>query len=232
MKELAASLATLGRTLDDACHHAQAEPFLREVVELREKTHGPDSRELALAMNQLAVCLREQDKAEDAVMWAERAFELDARLRPASDPKIPHRLSNLSLALLLAKKLHEAAEANRAAWAVRPGGDITTGRVLCVRVALAMLLGESYATPLGQLKTLLGQHMTAKANVASKWAVTSVVRLWRQELADNDAALLGALVSSLDDGRVTNELEQHALWAEALPVDLEVAWPPLSLEGK
>jgi len=231
-KELATLLKALGRTLDDACRHAEAEPFLREAVELVERIHGPESIELALAMNQLAVCLREQHKAEEAIRWAERAFEMDVRLRPASDPKIPHRLSNLSLALLLAKKLHEAAEANRAAWAVRPGGDVTSGRILCVRVALAMLLGESYATALGQLRTLLGQHITAKANVASKWPVNSVVRLWSQELPDNDAALLEALVSSLDDGRLTNELEQHGAWASASPVDLGVPWPLLSIEGK
>ena len=173
---------------------------------------------------------REQHKAEDAVLWAERALEMDVRPRPGDDPKIPHRLS-LSLTLLLAKKPREAAEANRAAWAVRPGGDVTSGRILCVRVALAMLLGESYAIALGQLRTLLGQHMTLQANVASKWPVNSVVRLSRQELADDDAALLEELVSSLDDGRVSNELEQHVVWTNAPPVDFAVPWPPLTIEG-
>jgi hypothetical protein len=92
---------------------------------------------------------------------------------PRSHPKIPHRLNNLCTVLIMQGKLDEAKVLLVRAWQLKSGQhDLTSARVLYVRLAVALLESEPKEIFVGQLKTLLAlESLPDYADVVKVWDI-------------------------------------------------------------
>ncbi|CAN0548388.1 unnamed protein product, partial [Ectocarpus sp. 12 AP-2014] len=65
-------------TRGDAVQAAQeAEPLLERALGIKEAKLGPDDVSVAVALHELAVCVREAGRPGEAVPLLERALEID-----------------------------------------------------------------------------------------------------------------------------------------------------------
>ena len=148
-------------------------------------------------------------------------------MRPDS-PKRGHRRNNLAMVLMRAGKLDEAARWNAEAWACKTGQhDLTSGRILFVRIALRLLAGERDVTlHLGQLKTLLAHGpLECLGDIAPIWEIPDVLQTLREKLPVQDAELLAAIAETLNDRAHLDGLETFRPWRGAPPAELDVPWP-------
>jgi hypothetical protein len=182
-----------------------------------------------IALNQAALELRRQNALQEAEGLLRRAIEIEDAQVPADSPKRGHRRNNLALVLLRAEQLDEAGRWNAEAWRCKAGQhDLTSGRILFVRVALRLLRGDrDVGRYLGQLKTLLARDpLECLGDVAPIWEIPDVLAMLRQQLSPGDAELLVEITETLNDRTSLAGLETFAPWRSAAPVSLDVAWPP------
>jgi len=142
-------------------------------------------------------------------------------------PKLPHRLNNLTLVLLLQDKLTDADAINHEAWSLtRSRSDITTARILFMRLVLCVRQSVSPAPYLGQLNTLLtGPALTAKGNVATQWDIAKPLEFLGEKLTSDHLDLLTALVAALNDRANLPALDAFSEWRNQPPVPLATPWP-------
>ena len=122
-------------------------------------------------MNNLALQFRKLRRLEKAESLLRRALAIDEKARGETHPIIPHRLNNLCTVLIMQGKLDEAKPLLARAWQIKQGNhDITSARVLFVRLAIAFFESRPAGCFIGQLNALLsGDLLEAKANVAQVW---------------------------------------------------------------
>src|SRR5262249_45695808 len=115
--------------------------------------HEPDPVDL----NQRALDLRKQNQLDQAERLLRRAILIEDRQVAVDSPKRPHRRNNLAIVLLRMGRLPAARRVNQIAWQLKRGRhDLTSGRILFVRIALRLLNREAdISRYLGQLKTLV-----------------------------------------------------------------------------
>ncbi|MGA0040359.1 MAG: tetratricopeptide repeat protein [Pirellulales bacterium] len=65
-----------GRALEDQQKYDQAEQLFREALAISEKSYGPDHRETATCLDNLATCLRKQGRYVDAVTSCSRSLAI------------------------------------------------------------------------------------------------------------------------------------------------------------
>ena len=162
---------------------------------------------------------------DEAETLSRRALAIDERAGGKHDSMFPHHLNQFCLVLLMQDKRAEAARHNERAWRLnvsRP--DVTAGRILFVRTALAMLEGSEPGFFIGQLKTLLGGSELVVGNVAPTWHVASVLDYLRTRLPAAQCELLAALVGALNERRSSAALDAFPEWADQPPVPLG-PWP-------
>src|SRR5207247_4871910 len=102
-----------------------------------------------------------------------------------------------------AGKLQDAHQPNAAAWRLKAGQhDVTSGRILFVRIALRLLLGDrDVRLYVGQLKTLLaGDPLGHLGNIETTWDIPDVLDMLDERLDPADTELLGTIKETLDDG--------------------------------
>jgi hypothetical protein len=145
---------------------------------------------------------------------------------PPDSPKRPHRRNNLALVLLRADRLADAIEVNAEAWTLKAGQhDVTSGRILVVRIALRLLLRLPDAGfYVGQLKTVLAMDpLGCLGDVSTTWDVPDVLRMISRRLRRDEAALVRHAVTALDGARAPG-LDDLSAWRDAPPVTLETPW--------
>ncbi len=122
------------------------------------------------------------------------------------------------------------AARNAEAWGLEAGRhDVTSGRILFVRVALTLLRRGDPALYLGQLRTLLAQPtLECLGGIATEWEIPDVLRQLANTLDDAQALLLIELADVLNDRTTLPDLDDFAAWREAAPVSLDVPWPPIT----
>ncbi len=204
-----------------------AAEHLRREVQEAEQRHGSDSVEVALACNQLGVCLRELGRAAEAEPFQRRALDLDERLRGANHPKVPHRLNNLAIVLVMQGKLDEAKPLLARAWHLKGAGhDVTSARVLWVRLATGMLEGSPTDIFVGQLKTLFEfSELASPGDLSSTWDVEAVLAQLANRLPAPQLDMLGRASTALNDRDAVFDLEALPEWQSQPPVDLTTPWP-------
>jgi hypothetical protein len=182
-------------------------------------------------LNQDALACRQRDQLDEAERLLRQAIEIeDARVAPDS-PKRPHRRNNLALVLMRAGKLAEAGRFNVDAWRLKAGRhDVTSGRILCVRIALRWLQGDGdVALYLAQLKTLLDRDsLECLGDILPTWDIPDVLEMLDARLTASESALFAQIVECLDDPddlAARGALEDFEPWSAAAPVPLETAWP-------
>ncbi len=104
--------------LHDLAHYSEAEPLLRDCLRLREANRGPNSPDVAIVLNNLALLLQ----ATNRLARPSRSFA--ARWRSTSESYGPHHptvaksLNNLALLLQATNRLSEAEPLFRRALAI------------------------------------------------------------------------------------------------------------------
>ena len=202
------------------------EQLLRNLQEA-EAAHGPESVDVAWACNQLGVCLRILGRAQEAEPYQRRALALDERLREPGHPKIPHRLNNLAVVLVMQGKRDEAKPLLARAWELKRGcHDLTSARIVWVRLAVALVERAEPRVFLGQLKSLLAlPELPAHGDVATTWNCESIIASLRPGLGSKDAELLTRAVAALNSRPHRAALAALRKWRRAPRVALDVPWP-------
>jgi hypothetical protein len=180
-----------------------------------------------IALNQAALAHRQQNRLEEAERLLREAIAIEDARVPADSPKRAHRRNNLSIVLMRAGKLHEAVQLNAEAWRLKHGRhDLTSGRILFVRIALVLLgdFGE-VRHYVGQLKSLLrNEPLQCDGDIMPTWDISDVLHMLHQVLWADEAELLEGISDVLNDGGV-RDLDQLEMWKEMEAVGLEEEWP-------
>jgi hypothetical protein len=124
-------------------------------------------------------------------------------------------------------KLDETKALCARAWGLKSGRhDITSCRILFIRVAIALLEAQPVTPYAGQLKMLLsGAPLEATGPVATAWDMASFLESLRPELPASDAAFLESLLAGLNDRTKVADLDHFPAWRDLAPVPLDALWP-------
>ncbi len=204
----------------------QPEALLRDLQQI-EVDCGAESVDVALACNQLGVCLRNLGRPADAEPYQRRALAIDERLREPSDPKIPHRTNNLAVVLVMQRKLDEAKPLLARAWHLKHGAhDLTSARVAWVRLAVAMLEHASPRVFLGQVKSLFGlSELPAYGEISLTWDYEPIVASLAPGLDASEVELLKRIAAALNSRHRVLTLAELLKWRTTRPVSLDFPWP-------
>jgi tetratricopeptide (TPR) repeat protein len=182
----------------------------------------------AIELNNKALELRNEGRLEEAEPLLREALRMDEELRGPTDPKIAHRLNNLCTVLIMQGKFAEARENLRRAWSIkqRTGHDITSPRVLFVRLTLSLLETEGSGQFIGQIKFLLAvSELSDNASVTTTWDIAHFIENLLPKLPPGLADFLAKLANVLNDRIEPSQLDQLELWKNQPPVSLETPWP-------
>jgi tetratricopeptide (TPR) repeat protein len=86
----------------------RAEELLRQLLAQQEQTHGPDSPDVAPALNDLATLLKATNRLSEAEPLMRRALAIDEQSYGAEHPNVASDLNNLALLLQATNRLAEA----------------------------------------------------------------------------------------------------------------------------
>jgi hypothetical protein len=152
---------------------------------------------------------------------------MDEELRGLMDPKIAHRLNNLSTVLIMKGILAEAEKFLELAWSIKrsTGHDITSPRVLLVRLTLAMLESKPTDQYICQLRTLtVMPELSDNADVIKTWDIADFIEFLKPKLGEHNAEFLTALVAAMNDRTKLSTLDQFPEWRNQSPVPLDTPW--------
>ena len=92
---LASSLNNLGLTLSERGRYTDAEPLLRDAIEIWRTHDGPTALPLAVGLNNLASTLRQQGRLDDAVPVLEQAIAIRRQRMGNGHPALAQVLGHL-----------------------------------------------------------------------------------------------------------------------------------------
>jgi len=108
----------LGVWLFNQARHKAAEPLMRRVVEIFERSLGKDHPNVALTLDNLAQLLQATDRLVEAEPLMQRALAITEKSYAADHPTVALRLNNLAALLQATNRLAEAAPLMRRALAI------------------------------------------------------------------------------------------------------------------
>lgn len=125
------------------------------------------------------------------------------------------------------RKLTEARAVLQRAWQLNCSEpDVTSGRILWSRIAVAALAGEDIVPYIGLAKSLLLlPELHAFGWISSVWQIRPVSAFLRPQLSAAHADLLEALAAALNNRNELAALESHPDWRYPAPLPLETEWP-------
>ncbi len=225
------SVINLACLLRDKGEYAEAEALYRRAVEAKEGGELADHPQFALEMNNYALLLRKLGRYKEAATRLERAIELEDRILPVEHPKRAHRRNNLAMVLMLDGQFDEAIRLNAETWKLKAnvsegGHDLTSGRILFIRIALSYLTGLDASIHIGQLRTLFQRpDLPCLGDINRRWQAADILDSLRQQLSPEEADLMAALVEVLNDQAKLPELDRFTAWTSQEAVSLDVPWP-------
>lgn len=178
----------------------------------------------ALDLNNKAVDLRKQGRAAEAEPMMREALRIDEQLRGPNDPKVAHRLNNLASLLAMMGKFDEAREHVQRAWSIKQqsGHDISSPRILFMRIVVALLESKPIGHYVGQLRTLVAMPEPADyANVMAIWDISSVIECLKPGLGEPNAQFLTAIAAVLNDRNKLPDLEKFPAWRDTASMPLD-----------
>jgi hypothetical protein len=199
----------------------QYKTAVRDVI-YRSGDRHPD---VAFMLNQLAFLLRKMGRPAEAERHLRRSIAIEQRSLPPVSPKHPHRLNNLCTVLVMQGKLAEAKRLCSEAWKLSAGRqDVTTARILFMRLVIAMLGAESIGLYIGQLKTLLTAALGNAGDVVSTWDIASFLNAVRPRLSSADVDFLQSLAGALNDRATIPALDPVSMWKDQPALPLDASW--------
>jgi tetratricopeptide (TPR) repeat protein len=186
---------------------AAADVLYRRVLASKER----DGTEIdfAIILNNHALLLRKLSRFDEAAEQLRRAIAIEDRLLPTGHPNRAHRRNNLAIVLMLAGQTDDAAEANVEASElnaryVESEHDMTSVRILVIRVVLQWLQGSDAAVALGQIQLLLEQpELPCHGRIDANWKVEDVIEHLRAKLSTQQVRLLVSIVESLNASKAS-----------------------------
>jgi hypothetical protein len=181
----------------------------------------------AIPFNCRAIELRREGRLAEAEWLMRAALAVDIEARSLNHAKVAHRRNNLATVLMMQGRLDEACEQVGLAWrALAFQYDLTSVRVLTMRLTLALLRDERPGLYIGQLKT----HLTMRplpdyADVVPRWEFAPVLDAIAPRLTAADASLLGTIVAVLNGDALSQALQEQPRWPEPPRQALDVQWP-------
>jgi hypothetical protein len=202
---------------------------LRQLSEWYSSHEGAElcqrSAHRSVDVNNQALELRDGGRLEEAAYLLRIALAID--LSAGALKKVPHRRNNLATVLLMQGRLTDAREELVQAWhLVGTRYDLTSARILIVRLAVAFLSGADVQFLLGQLKTHLAiRPLPDHADVSHVWRADAILRALAPGLDDETIEFLRHLVAVLNRKGPFEVLDRWPRWREAQARALELPWP-------
>lgn len=107
-EEEATALNNLAQLLQNTNRLDEAEPLMRQVIEIFERSYGLNHPDVATALNNLALLLQATNRLDEAEPLMRRALEIDEASYGPDHPKVAIRLNNLAELLRETNRLDEA----------------------------------------------------------------------------------------------------------------------------
>ena len=152
-----------------------------------------------------------------------RALAIGEQIDSGDHPRTPNFMNNLCTVLIMQEKVDEAKELLARAWQLKAGRhDITSTRLLYVRIAGALIAQEPIGNYIGRLKTLLVMDpLPEYVPVAKPWNIQAFNDNVRKRTPSYSADILDALAAALNDPDEISTLDQFPIWAgqSALPLE-------------
>jgi len=183
--------------------------------------------EIAVELNQLSMEYRIDGEFAIAEKLLRQALEIETRAYQSDHPKLPHRMNNLTAILLLQGKLKEAEKLNHSAWALKIGRhDITSERILYIRIILCLLTGKLPNHPIGQLKTLFKTGMPdAPCNIMRIWNFYDSLSFFRSKISEEKYHFLLAVIDAHNNRNPIEAIGNcFPLWSNQPEVPLDEPW--------
>jgi tetratricopeptide (TPR) repeat protein len=225
------SLSNLAVLLQAQGKLAEAEPMHREALQIRRAALPAGHPDIALDLNSHALLLRRLGRYSEAADMLREAIDIEDACLPQEHPKRPHRRNNLAMVHLLAGRLDEAASLNAEAWRLKAtmaegGHDMTSARILFVRIVLQWRSDQNTSLFLGQLRTLLeAPELPVYGNIARTWEPDDLLAHLKAQLTPEQVDLLAALVKAMNDHPAkVAELGEYELWRGVESVPLDQPW--------
>ena len=220
--DILTNMNDLAVLLESKGDYAQAEPLYRRVLEAHEYILGPESSEYTIELNNHSLFLRKMNRAQEAEELLRRALSIEEKVLPSDSPKIPHRLNNLSTVLVMQDKLKEALELNNRAWDLKSSRhDITSARILFMRLVINLFSDKPTDQTIGELKGLLaGEKLTFQGNITTEWDITPVLDYIEPRISSNSFDLLQSIVLVLNNKLGAQTLDSFAEWRVQKPLEV------------
>jgi tetratricopeptide (TPR) repeat protein len=218
------ALAVMAELETAAGNLADAEAILRRAAEGFEKVLGKRHPMVARVWNNVAVCLRQLGKLAEAERLFRHALEIDEVVWGKNHTKVAHRLNNLAGALLRLGMYDEAVNCCSRGWLLKGQAyDLTSLRILIMRMIIAVLEGTPWDLFLGQAKTLAKGELLTK-EVAPQWEVADILSTIALKHPE-EWSLLTALATATNDNAKLSALDVFAKWKSQPTVPLDMPWP-------
>ena len=205
----------------------------RRAAEIREiesgiRESGVLQEITARELNNIALEYRNDGLLDVAEALLRAALEVERYVYEPAHPKLPHRINNLSSVLLLKGDFEEVDRLTREAWTLkRNRHDMTSARILCLRIILAYSERSDADFFIGQCKSLLERRTPLRydGDVAREWNFERPLETLRTRIAPDEWSLVNLIVSALNDRRRIAALNQHGRWNAAPAIPPATAWP-------
>ena len=197
----------LGQLLWQTGRHGEAEPLMRQVLDVAEAAFGKHHPDVANCLNNLAVLLQDTNRYEDAESMVRRALAIDEAAYGKRHPAVAKRLNSLAVLLQDTNRHAEAEPMLRDALAIAEAafGKRHTTVATCLN-NLAMLLRDTnrheeaepmFRDALAIAEAALGKHHPSVATCLSSLATLlqdtdrneEAEPMFRDALAIDEAAL-------------------------------------------
>lgn len=177
----------------------------------------------AVDLNNKALELRKLGRFDEAEPLLREALSIDEEIRGPGEPKIAHRLNNLSTVLVLKGNFAEAKAHLARAWSIKQstGHDITSPRILWMQLLIGLMENQPTNSYVGQMKSLLsGSPLGDLAHVVETWDISYILNFLQPKLGTRYMEFLGAILCTLNGRSSITELDRFPEWSD---------WPSVSL---
>ena len=179
-------LADAGKYMKDRARYAEALPLVERALAIKEKTLGPDDRDLAVSLNSLGVLYYYQGRYSEAQPLYERALAIQEKA-PASDhTDLARFLRNLAILLYDQGRYAEAQPLQERALAIQEKalGPDHPDNAFSLRILANVQLAQgryAAAEPLYERALAIGEHALGSDNPDVAFSLDSLANLRREQ---------------------------------------------------
>lgn len=220
---IASNLASLYVNLE---RYTEAEQFYRFAMKIRIEFFSNEHPLVSSTMNNLAILMMRIARISEAEYLFRQAIEIDTKTIGEKHPRFPHRLNNLAVALTMRGEYFEAKQILCRAWSLKKNRhDITSLRILYMRITIAIIESESISFYSGQLKTLLAlAPLPDYADVVKIWDIQYLLNLIKSLQHDDSYSFLYELLQIINMNNQKYDTKGFTEWISIENIPLDVNW--------